>query len=303
MVNFSFALFISLLLWFIGLWPAGDAKLFLLYSIFLSSPTFQLSGYTAMNLLINTFVPIFFFYIFFAFFKSDKKIIVDSFKHAFRLYNVFLIATIYLGLCWLITLPLNLIGIPTNLFLFILLLFFIVEILDKFSPFNLEFVYVITAVLRLIIDRSVYSTEFLTHLFFVVFIFLFFRFFILRLTFYLNTKKVKISDLKQGMRIAEGIIKVEKNGKKIYEKIPLIHYDIYTFLQHKKMKFIHNINEEGLTREDIEKLKNLREVGELSFGEILIHKQLPFAIFLFLGFLLTIYLKNDFVSALKFLIY
>jgi len=300
LMNFFLTLFISLLLWFVGFWPAGDAKLFIIYSLLLPLEIFRFSFYPAMDLLINTFVPIFFVYMFLAFFRSDKQRIISSLKYAFEPYKIFLITVIFLGVAFFITLPLAMVGLPVNLFTFIVVLFLIIEIADRIIPVNLEFFYVFVAIIRLIIDyKNVYTLTFMKQLFLVIFIFLFFRFFILRLTFYLNTKKVKIKDLKPGMRIAEGISEVERNGKKFFEKIELIHYAVYDFLYHKKKKFIHEIGDEGLSSKNLEKLRKLREEGKIPFDEILVHQQMPFAIFLLIGFLLTLYFNGNFLLILK----
>jgi Flp pilus assembly protein protease CpaA len=299
LINFSLTLFITFLLYFVGFWPAGDAKLFIIYSLLIPLEIFNFSQYPVMDLLINTFVPIFFIYMFLAFLRSDREKIMDSFKYAFEPYKIFLIATIFLGLAWFITLPLAMIGIPVNLFTFIVLLFLIIEIVDRIIPINLEFFYVFVAIIRLIIDyKNIYTFSFMKQLFLVILVFLFFRFFVLRLAFYLNTKKVKIEDLKEGMRIAEGISEMEREGKRVFEKIELIHYAVYDFLYHKRKKFIHEIGDEGLTKEDVNKLKRLREKGEIPFDEVLVHQQMPFAIFLLIGFLLTLYFKGDFISGL-----
>ncbi len=112
---------------------------------------------------------------------------------------------------------------------------------------------------------------------------------------------MKFNNLEPGIRPAEGILeKREDTG--IYEKIKLIHFDYIDFLFQKKKKFIHSVSDEGLTSKDVEKIKEMRAKGELPFNEILIYRAVPLAVFLLLGFVITVLLKGNFVDLLKILI-
>ena len=59
LLSYTFA--ISFLLWFLGIWPAGDAKLF--FSLFLFFPSNLLNSSLILDYLVNIFVPIFFFFL------------------------------------------------------------------------------------------------------------------------------------------------------------------------------------------------------------------------------------------------
>ena len=184
-----------------------------------------------------------------------------------------------------------------NIFIFVVMLFFVMEFVNRFLSFRLEVLYILLAVLRVIIDfRNIYTINFILEIFSIIFVYLFFRFFILRLSYNLNTQKVKISDLTVGMRPAEGVLEKKEKNKITYEKIKLFHFDYIDFLFQKRKKFIHSISDEGLTKEDVRKIKYMSSNRELLFDKILIYKTTPFAIFLLVGFVITVLLKGNFIS-------
>lgn len=285
MIHLFWTIFIGMFLYLIDLWSAGDGKFFIALSLLF--PVEMLSSRLYFNFLINSSVPLFFGFLILIFIKTKKSEIKKAFKSAFSLYNIFLITSIYVGMCWFLILPLSFIGIPANIFTFIIILFVVIEIINRFIHFNMEYLYIILVVLRLVLDfRTVFTYDFLTQLVLILFVFLFFRFFVLRMGFKMNVKKVRIKDLKNGMETAEGIIKI--GGK--YEKIPLFQVSFYDFMVQKKRKFIHS---KTLNEDDIKKIKKLRRDGKIPFEEMLIHQSMPFAIFLFIGFLLTLFFKTD----------
>lgn len=283
--------FTGVFLYFIDLWPAGDAKLFIALSLFF--PVEIMGTKTIFNFLINSFVPFFFGFIPIAIFRSETNKIKEAFRSSFNLYNFFLISSMYMGVVWILMLPLSLLGIPTNIFVIIIALFLVFEIFGRITRFNMEYVYVLLVILRVVLDyRTVFSLNFLKNLIIIVVVFIFFRFFILRLTFDISVKKVKIRNLKPGMEVAEGI---KKTGEKRYAKIKLIQMSFYDFLAQRKEKFIHS---KTLTREDVKNIKRLRRIGEIPFESILVHQSILFGIFLYIGYVITFLLRTDFIHAL-----
>lgn len=295
--NIFWAIFVGVFFWFIDIWPSGDAKLFIILSIVLPIGVLIASGFPVMDFLINTFVPLFIVYLFIILIKTGKKEIKEALKFAFDPYRIFLIFIVILGFLWFIMKGFTLIGIPMNIFIFVIILFLVMEFVNKFLSFRLEILYIVLAFLRVIIDfRNISTINFILETFSIIFIYLFFRFFILRLSYNLNTQYVKISDLTVGMRPAEGILKKKERNKTTYEKIRLFHFDYIDFLFQKRKKFIHSISDEGLSKEDVKKIKYMSSKGKLLFDKILIYKTTPFAIFLLVGFVITILLKGNFIS-------
>jgi len=285
-------IFTGVFFYFIDIWPAGDAKLFISLSLLFPWEIMETS--TIFNFLINSFVPLFFAFVPIAIYRSGWKKVKKTFKISFSAYNIFLIGSMYVGVVWFLTLPMILLGIQPNIFVIIILLFVVFEILGRIKKINMEYLYVFLIILRIVLDYyDVLTFNFLKNTILIIIIFIFFRFFILRLTFDMSVKKVRIKDLKPGMEVAEGI---KKKGKNEFSKIKLIQLSFYDFLSQKKEKLIHS---KVLTKKDVETIKKLRKEGKIPFGSILIHQPILFGIFIYLGYILTFILKTSFIYALS----
>jgi len=298
--NIFWAVFIGIFMWFIDIWPSGDAKLFIVLSMLLPIGVLLTSGSPAMDFLINAFVPLFVVYLSTILIKANRKEVKEALKFAFSPYRIFLIFIVVLGFLWFVMKGFTLFGVQPNVFIFVIMLFLVMDFVNRFLTFRLEILYTILAVLRIILDfRNIFTVHFAFEIFSIIFVYLFFRFFILRLAFRVNTKGVKIDDLEEGMRPAEGIMKKQGNNIITYEKIKLFHFDYMDFLFQKKKKIIHSMSDDGLTSGDIKKIKYIKSKGKLPFDEILVHKAIPFATFLMIGFFITILLEGNFITTLK----
>ena len=58
---------------------------------------------------------------------------------------------------------------------------------------------------------------------------------------------------------------------------------------------------EGLTKNEVRKIKGLQNKGKLAFSTIRVHQTLPFAPFMFIGALLTLLAKGSFLLLFRFL--
>ena len=284
---------VSILFWHLGMWPAGDAKLFLALSL-LFPPILYKHSSVVMDYLVNSFVPIFFFIFVILLVRARADVIKKAFKYAFEPYKIILISVIFLGFAWLFTTFLSLFKLPSNFFVTIFAMFIAYEILRMFFTAKTEAFFVLCAIIRIIIDyRNIYTAAFLYRFAVSVFIFLVFRFFILHIAYHSYTKSVKINKLKEGMILAEGIV---KRNKKI-EKISFLQTSLIQTLQQRKERYIHSLGE--LTKEDIEKIKKLKKEKKIDFNEILVFQKQPFAIFLLLGYILTLLFHGSFVNWIK----
>jgi hypothetical protein len=295
--NLLFTFVISLALWFFGFWPAGDAKLFIVLSTMLVPSVLRASASPLYDLLVNIFVPLFFFCFFAVIIKSNRKQIRDSLRQAFDPYRVILIAIVFIGIAWMISLPLKLIGL-SNLIASVLLLFVIIEIFYRTSRVNLEYLFVGAALVRLVADyKAVYTLEFLFTTVVTVLVFTVFRFFFLDLAFKVNTRTTKISELRPGMKLAEGIARKSDDS---YEKRPIMHFTIYNVLRTGLTeRYIHGMGDEGLTAEEVTKIKSLWRSKKLGFESVKTHVSVPFAAFMFLGYFLTVVAGGSFILLLK----
>jgi Flp pilus assembly protein protease CpaA len=295
-----FSSLISSLLWFTGFWPSGDAKLFIACSVFLSSllPASLLPN-TFNIFTLNIFLPFFLFYLFFLPIKTNKGEVKKAFKRAFSGYEIFLISTIFFGLVWIIVQFFSFLGLPTNFFVYLFVIFLIIEVVNKISPFNLEFFYVLCAIIRVFLDyRTIYTTTFWLDFLKMIVVYQFFVSFILKLSLNVNIRKVKIEELEPGMVLSEGIVKLKDKNKVTYEKREI---GFLSLLLPKK-NFIHNTTDDGLTLDDVKNIKNIKKEGKISFDELTVHKPIPFAVFILIGFVLTLFLKQNIVYFFKYLI-
>lgn len=300
-LNMGFSILVGMLLWAISIWPAGDAKLFIAFSSLIPLGLFGNldSPFVSFDFLINTFVPVFFAMFIFLIIKSERSAIKKSLEFTFNPYNMFMVFIVVVGFLWFILKGVAFLGILLNYFIIIIILFVIMEISNKIVPVNMEYVYVFLVVLRLVVDyRNVFTLGYLYELLSIIFAFVIVRYFIIDLGFRGFTVPKKIKDLKPGMCLAEGI--AESREKDVnYEKKRIVFFSLpQAMMEKRRVKFIHRVSFDGLTKRDVEKIKKLRKEGKIPFNEIMVHVSTPFAVFLFMGIVLTILLQTNFVTYL-----
>lgn len=301
--NIVFSISFGFILWELRFWSAGDSKMFIVLSLILLSFIPSTENPIWLDFLINTFVPLFIFYLFYTLLRSSKKDVKDAIKTSFNFYRIFVVICIFIGLSWFLTIPFSFFGLKQNLILSLIFLFVIIEVTERYFPFKLEIIFILFAILRLIIDfNNVFTLNFLLENLLIVFVFIFFRFFTLELSFKANTYSVKIPKLKIGMRPAEGIMKIKEKGRYKYKKMRLIQFSEYDLLKQRTEKFIINVGDEGLVENDIKLLNNLFKQNKLGFDSLLIHTTMPFAIFLLMGFIITSFFKSNLFITFKSMI-
>ncbi len=300
--SMGFSIFVGILLWAISIWPAGDAKLYIAFSSLIPLALFESSGslFISFDFLINTFVPIFLVMFIFLLIRSDSSAIKKSLKFTFNPYIMFMVFIVIVGFLWFIIKAVSFLGIFMNYFVIIIILFVIMEIFNKIVPINLEYAYIILVILRLIVDyRTVLTLGYLYELVSIIFAYIVVRYFVIDLGFHGFTVPKKIKDLKPGMCLAEGISESEEKGVN-YEKRKIIFFSMpQALMERRRVRFIHSVSFDGLSKKDVEKIKKLRSDGKIPFDELMVHVSTPFAAFLFIGIVLTIVLQTNFVFYLK----
>ncbi len=303
LINLIFSVFVGFLIWLINIWPAGDAKLFIAYSFLLPLDIYAIrnSPFVSFDYIINIFVPIFIFMFFLLLLRSKRSEIVESLRSAFDPYRIFMASVVIFGFLWFFMGLLSLAGIPFNYFIIVILLFIVMEVFERIGTYSLEVIFVVAAVVRLLVDyRNVFTFAYLYHLITVLLAFVIFRYFVVELGFRGYTVKKKIEELRPGMCLAEGIVENERDGRIEYGKERITHFSIPQILKERiTKKYIHTVSFEGLTEDDVRRILKLRREGKIKFDEILVHTTMPFAFFLFLGVLMTIFFKGSFVNFLK----
>ncbi|MEM4598474.1 MAG: A24 family peptidase C-terminal domain-containing protein [Candidatus Diapherotrites archaeon] len=291
--TFFYALAVAFLLWLFGIWPAGDAKLFSVLFLLLPQ-TLYASPNLTFDFLVNCFVPIFFFMFFIIIAKSRFSVLKDAIKFTFQPYRVTILALALLGFVWFLSKLLSLIAfgqaIFSDYFVMLLLLFLTYEAFRRILSAKLELLFFALAVLRVVLDyRNVYSISFMLNFATMIGVFLFFRFFIIYLAFKLYTKSVPIKKLKPGMCPAEMILQ-KGNG---FERVSFLNSGLLAFGNEKRGQILHNID--CLSEDDIKKIKKLRREKKIPFDDMLINFTQPFAIFIVLGYALTVLFGTSFL--------
>ncbi|MCX8189709.1 MAG: prepilin peptidase [Candidatus Diapherotrites archaeon] len=291
--TFFYALAISFFLWLIGIWPAGDAKLFSVLFLLLPQALYSSTTLT-FDFMVNCFVPIFFSMFFVIIAKSRFSVLKDAIKFTLQPYRVTILALALLGFVWFISKGLSFLAfgqaIFSDYFVMLLLLFLTYEVLRRMLSAKVELILFFLAVLRVFLDyRNVYSLTFMLNFGKMIAVFLLFRFFIIYLAFKLYTKSVAIKNLKPGMCPAEMIL--QKGDE--FERISFLNSGLLTFGHEKKGELIHSID--YLSEEDIKRIKKLRKENKIPFNDMLINFTQPFAVFIVLGYALTVLFGTNFV--------
>lgn len=297
----GFSLIMGFIIWHVGLWTAGDAKLFFAYSALVPLSVYKnghIPYFDSTSILVNTVVPVSFCLVLNIMFKTNIKQKLLFLKQALQPKKVFSLATSLFAFLWVTTLLFKSLNIPMNYFIVIFLLFIIIISLEKIFLTKTFKVIIVISILRLILDTSVYSYSFVKEFLLALIVFILLRFFIIRLGFHFLTKKIDMGLLREGMIPAEAVY--IKNGK--YKKQNLIFFSLFDHFQEKVSEKNYLFDpSRPLIEQDINKILRLRK--KLGFEHLKIQQTLPFAPFLFLGVLLTLLAQGNLVSVLAGIIF
>jgi hypothetical protein len=279
-INLFVSLIVSVTIWIFGLWSAADAKLFIAYTsltpLFFYSNTY-FKFFPSFVLLINTFVPFFFLAsvrILFLSTAKEKKSAIRNIK----VKEILLIILTVIVASWIPRIIFLQFGIRFDFlinFIIILLCLSLFRVIFRKKMFA---VLVCLAILRTIVDwRYAVSLTFLTS-FVLMSLLVIAIFFMFRIGSFIFVKNIKIRKLKPGMILAHGNYILDK-GK----RFPL------------------DSKLEGLNKKDIQKIVRLRKSSKLSSDEIKILEMQPFAPYIFLGVILTLITKGNFLLLVNYL--
>ena len=286
---------LSFVMFYTGIWAAGDAKLFWGISLLIPPSGFSQTPETQfypLILLVNIFI-LFLGYVTLTFlfkttFQQQQTLISGSFimqlkQFPRRLLQVFSYIGVG-GLAFYIPSRLEVeVDLAIRIALFMVIVFAFNKVVKKYIPQKYEFPFHIPFIL-LAIFLAIPS---LGHLgIFIVFIFLIFWFLLMFGSFIRSffTKEVPIESLCPNMIPAEQIVKMEQqNMADRYVKVSAI------FANPARENIIVDISSEGLTSEQIVQLRWLAAEGSLNEFEnkLLIQQKIPFAFMIIMGALVT----------------
>lgn len=290
LVNICFGIVAGLIIWFAGLWSAADAKLYISLVILFPIIWFKSSSgyFPGIAILINSTLPLFLFLTCQVLVQSSWKGKIQAVKKILKpsfLINIFIIS---MGAVLLRSLIANLFKIQLNYFLTLPLFLALFWLVNKLK---IKIVYFF---IFIIISSFIFSPYLINLRFFItVFIFsllIFFAIWIISLSQPLFTREVKVTELKEGMILNEMILR--KNQR--FTKQPLAFLTFLTSLaQRIRSKPIFGYNPDGLQASEIKELQEMKKAERLEFETIRIVDTLPFAPALFLGILITYFLKGS----------
>ncbi len=297
----ALSLITGFIIWYAGLWTAGDAKLFFAYSALIPLSVYKyghIQYFDSTNILVNTFVPVFLYMFVTLMFKTNSKQKLHFLKKSFIPKQVLSMAVFLFAFGWLINIIFRIVKIPPDYFITIFILFIITLFFEKLTSLNFFKIVLIISILRLFLDPSVFSLTFATRFLTLLIIFILLRFFTIYIGFYFFTKEVDIKLLQPGMAPAEAVY--EEKGR--YKKQELTFYSLLGYLEEKtrQRRYIIESKSEGLTEEDVKKLKKLEK--QLGFEHLRIQQTTPFAPYIFTGVMLTIILQGNAFIAIRLLL-
>jgi len=292
------------ILWYTGLWSAGDAKLFLAYALLIPITTYQFAlfpHFPSYTLLVNTFTPFLLFFIIFVLIRIKKAMNPGLLKWTFQPMLLLTIALFLFGFGWVVTALFNLIGVPSNAILQVVSLFTIILVSSRYLKFRLLAVSVVLCILRVIFDFKNYaSLEYLWNFILVMVLLLILRFYLLTLSYEVFSKDIFIESLKRGMIPAEDVYKVAKVH---FRKRRFAYFSFLEALLRKSQETsLFNRLGDGLTDNEVAMVKKAHSRGYLREHTIRIYQTLPFAPFMFVGAMLTLFLKTDIAMFVRIII-
>ena len=282
-------------MWLGSLWTAGDAKLFIAYAALIPLSVYSygyVKWFPAITLLMNTFVPIFIFFFLLLMFKTSleqKKEALKPLVEPKQLINSFFSL---FALFWLIELLFPLVGIVPNYFFKMIGSIIVFSILQTTLKKNMLGAAIVISSIRLIVDKSVYNLLFIEKIFGLFLFWFIFKGVITNLGQKTFSKKIEIKELKAGMLPAETVYEDNKRYFKEGQEHQMISTEKKSFLE---------LSAGGLTKENIEKLKQLRKEKRLKFNSLKIKQTLPFAPFMLLGVLVTLISEGNFLVIVNIL--
>ncbi len=264
--NIGFAALMGYLLFILDLWAPGDGKLFTTYTaiIPLNGYLGNLTIFQPLYIFINTFLVIAAYLIFRIIFMTTWKQKTELFNNILSL-KVFVRITIYFFCLHYLYQMINL-GFLS--FFLVLLLFFLVEKIRGGAALYLAYV---IAIVRLFIDKTIWSTEWWGLFMAFVTVFYFTYMFITEGSYIIYTKTKKLSQLKSGDKVADYISYDDK------------------FVTTKRAKITDAYLTPGqvLTSKHIKKLKELAKKCK-EFKKVGLTESGSFAVQLFIGALTTV---------------
>ena len=276
LTNFFLALLIGFAFWKIGIWSAGDGKLFSICTLYLPFKLY-IPFFHSSVILINTFILAFFIWFLPLLIKTKRKEKINTFNQVFNpktILNLFL--TIF-GLFYFIGYFFSFLNLNVYSSGYIITLIFaliLFAILQKLISNKLTYLLIALCVLRIIFDPSIFSLFFWATSLMTLFVILI-AMWIGNLSLYISYDEKKLKDVKEGDIPIGIIIKSNKN------------VDLEKFLEENFEN--KEILKKGFSKEDIKKFSKI----ENNIQGIITKKYICFSPLIIVALLLVSFFKVD----------
>lgn len=293
----GYGLLVGFFIWLIGLWSAGDAKLFAAYSFLIPASVYKWAEFPLVSLLSNTILPIFIVLIGFLLIKSSWKHKKKALKNILNYKFIFNLLLIVFSLSWVVFILFRLIHIPQNYIFLVFGLLGFMYLIKKVLPKYATRILIGLAIARIIFEfDKIFSFEFWGSFLLLTLGYIVLVLVLKDMSSKYFSKNVEIIDLRPGMIPAEVIIKTKKG----YKRESVQKHSLNQFKT--KMKgFVHSYDIKGLTNKDIFKIDQLRRAKKFRINTLKIKQTIPFAPFMFFGALITLLIGGNLVLWLMML--
>ena len=247
-------------------------------------------------ILVNSAIPLFVYLFLQILFKTSLKDKKEAFLVHLKpqiLARFLLVSAAMFCLTTVITYFLK---IRLEYILWVILLFSLFWLIEQKLKRNLTYFFVFailfSSLLAILFNLTLFDISSLMFIFGIFFL-IFILFVLSSLGISLFAKSVEIDNIKEGMILAEAI--AEEEGK--YVKKPITFFSFFVLLRERsRLKLAFGFNPDGLEKEEAEKIRSLAQNGLLDFDEIKVSFVMPLAPVLFLGALITYFLRGSLVS-------
>lgn len=199
LVNFLFAFFTGILFWKIGLWGAGDGKLFAICSFYLPFKMY-LSFFYAQVILVNVFILAFLIWFLPLILKTKFSEKVQAFKQTFTRDNVLNLGLLIFGLFYFVGTLLSLLDLGLYTTGYIIALFIGLAsyaVLRRFFSRNLTYILFVLCLARFFFDISIFTMYF-WELFALTMAILLIAMWFGNLSIYISYDEKRLCDLEEG---------------------------------------------------------------------------------------------------------
>jgi len=286
--NGFFAFLFGFILWSARLWSAGDSKLFLAFAL-LFPLSFYPAGFMffpAFFILINSFLPAFALLFALVLLRTSLAEKKQALAKTLNFPTVLSLAVFLFSFYWIIFYLFSFFNLEFDFLSSTILVFVLLSLCEFLLPKKSVLVFSLISLVFLAIHfQEIATIGFVSSFLLWLLLSLFAVFFVVRLGAFAFGRKVDIDDLKPGMVLLDSV--VEKGGflKRQESFLPSL-VNILFWARQKRLVS----SGEAITEAQIRLIRERHPTGKVRFDMLLVQETLPFAVILFAGAIISIFL-------------